>query len=287
MYHIRRLHEELSEKTYVHGNYHAFTITDPKLRNIHKASVRDRLVHHAVHRKLYPFFDRTFISDSYACRAGRGTHKALQRFRTFSYEVSRNDTRTCWALKCDIRKFFASIDHDVLLSMLRRRIPDSDVLGLLEHIIGSFYSTKPGKGLPLGNLTSQLFVNIYMNEFDQFAKHTLKAQYYIRYADDMVFLSHDRTVLELLVPRIHEFLAQELKLDLHPKKLSIGTVAAGVDFLGWKQFPDHKVLRTVTKRRMLRSIRSSVSRATEASYMGMLRHGNAYRLKEQIEHMTP
>ncbi len=121
--------------------------------------VRDRLLHHAVYRRLYPFFDRTFIADSYSCQLGKGTHKAMNRFRTFAYKVSKNHTKTVWVLKCDIRKFFATINHEILLEILRGHIDDKDIMWLLGKIIGSF-NASPGIGLPLGNLTSQLLVNI-------------------------------------------------------------------------------------------------------------------------------
>ena len=184
------LHEDLNSGKYKHGGYKAFNISDPKPRNIHKASVRDRLLHHAIYRILYPFFDKIFISDSYSCRIKKGTHKALNRFRAFAYTVSSNHTRTCWILKCDIRKFFASIDHIVLQNILKKYITDADILWMLDQLINSFNTKdKIDVGLPLGNLTSQLFVNIYMNEFDQFVKHSLKAKYYIRYADDFIYFS--------------------------------------------------------------------------------------------------
>ena len=115
------LHEDLSLDNYKHGGYHAFNLSDPKPRSIHKASVKDRLLHHAIYRILYPFFDKTFIADSYSCRINRGTHKALNRFREFAYKTSKNDTKTCWILKCDIRKFFASVDHKILLDILDSR----------------------------------------------------------------------------------------------------------------------------------------------------------------------
>jgi retron-type reverse transcriptase len=217
MANIIDLHKELFEKRYKHSSYHAFNISDPKPRNIHKARVRDRLLHHALYRKLMPFFDRTFIADSYSCRQGRGTHKAMQRFQTFSNKVSKNNTRTVWVLKCDIRKFFASIDQSVLTQIITQYIPDKDLLALLSEIIGSFHSTREGVGLPLGNLTSQILVNIYMNEFDQFVKHKLKTKYYIRYADDFVFISDDKEWLENLLPRVSAFLAERLKLSLHPE----------------------------------------------------------------------
>lgn len=279
MTNVLRLHHDLSARTYIHGTYIHFRITDPKLRDIHKATVRDRLVHHAIYRQLYPFFDRTFIADSYSCRIGKGTHKAMNRFRTFAYQVSENNTRTCWVLKCDIRKFFASVDQSILIEIVRRYIADENIVPLIQRITESFSSTERGKGLPLGNLTSQLLVNVYMNEFDQFAKHQLKALHYIRYADDFVFLSYDRAWLVSLIPRIEEFLRERLKLEMHPKKVSIGTLAAGVDFLGWVHFPDHRVIRTVAKRRMLHALRGERKPAMVTSYQGMLTHGNTHTLK--------
>src|SRR3990167_7132742 len=248
MHQISCLHEELKSKTYKHGGYKHFKIADPKPRNIHKAIVRDRLLHHAIYRKLYPFFDRTFIYDSYSCRVGKGTHRAMNQFRRFAYQVSKNHTRTCWVLKCDIRKFFASIGHQVLFLILEQHIPDQDIMRLLREVVNSFPRGRTScNGLPLGNLTSQLLVNIYMNEFDQYVKHQLRAKYYVRYADDFVVLSNDKQELEERLRYIVVFLRDRLKLQLHPDKVSIKTFASGVDFLGWVHFPDHRVLRTATK----------------------------------------
>ncbi len=285
---ILTLHTDLANQKYQHGGYYHFKISDPKPRDIHKANVRDRLVHHALYRILYPYFDRTFIADSYSCRLGKGTHKALNRFRDFAYKVSRNHTRTCWVLKCDIRKFFANIDHDILLELLSKRIVDKNIFSLLENIISSFttHSTciprnTSAVGLPLGNLTSQLLVNIYMDECDQYAKHILKAKYYIRYADDFVLFSDDRSKLENLIPQIRDFLKTRLYLELHPDKLFLRTVASGVDFLGWVHFQDHRVLRTASRNRMARRLREHPSEGTIGSYQGLLSHGNTYRLKEK------
>lgn len=282
MHHVVSLHADLVAGTYQHGGYHHFKVADPKPRDIHKASVRDRLVHHALYRQLYPFFDRTFIPDSYSCRKEKGTHRAINTFRHYSRKEGSNDTRIVWVLKCDIRKFFASIDQQKLLEIIVTYIPDERITALVENIVRSFDSGVVGKGLPLGNLTSQLLVNIYMNEFDQFAKHTLKAKRYIRYADDFVFLSTDRAWLESLLPRISVFLKERLALELHPQKVSISTVASGVDFLGWVHFPDHRVLRTVTKRRMLKAIVRNSKRKVKSSYQGMLSHGNAHKLSKLI-----
>lgn len=276
---ILTLGRDLQNKTYLHGSYRHFRISDPKPRDIHKSRVRDRLLHHAIYRILYPFFDRRFITDSFSCRNDKGTHKALERFKVFSRKASRNYTRTAWVLKCDIRKFFANIDHTILMDILARQIPDTDILWLLRNVLESFSTPgKPKVGLPLGNLTSQLLVNIYMNEFDQWVKHSLKAKYYIRYADDFVFLSHDRAWLEKLIPQIQQFLSERLRLELHPDKLFLKTVASGVDFLGWVHFPDHRVLRTASKKRMIRRVEEHPTEGTIGSYQGLLSHGNTKRL---------
>lgn len=150
----------------------------------------------------------------------------------------------------------------VLSSVLKEYISDQDIIWLLQNIIDSFHTDlKPGIGLPLGNLTSQLFANVYMNRFDQWVKHKLKARHYVCYADDFVFLSRNKNWLESIIPRIQEFLQINLKLSLHPDKLFLKTVASGVDFLGWVNFPDHRLLRNKTKRRMLRNIRSTIGEA--------------------------
>ena len=279
---IFSLHRDLATRSYRHGAYEAFSIFDSKPRRIHKASVRDRLLHHAVYRILYPFFDRTFIADSFSCRLGKGTHKALNRFRSFAYAVGKNNTKTCWALKCDIRKFFTNIDHIVLFKIIKKYVSNAGTLRLIEEVVGSFSSIRPSVGLPLGNLTSQLLVNIYMNEFDQFVKHKLKAKHYIRYADDFVILSQDRKWLESSVPLIRDFLGIQLKLELHPDKLFMKTLASGVDFLGWVHFPDHRVLRTTTKKRMMRRLAQGNKEETWGSYLGMLSHGNAQELTKDI-----
>lgn len=307
---IFSLHNDLLNHTYKHGGYQAFKINDPKPRDIHKASVRDRLLHRAIYRILYPFFEKTFISDSYSCRVEKGTHKAINRFRKFAHKASRNDTRTCWVLKCDIRKFFANINHKILLDILRKYILDEDVIWLLKNVIESFISSAPtppsrrGRdtsprageevdkiGLPLGNLTSQLFVNIYLNEFDRFIKHKLKVKYYIRYCDDFVILSENKKWLENQISLIKNFLWQKLRLEVHPDKVSIKTLASGVDFLGIVNFVDHRILRTKTKKRMLRKIAvrqweltrgliiAEKFNQTLQSYLGALKHCQGYEIK--------
>lgn len=291
---IMILHLDLIDHSYKHGGYHAFKINDPKPRDIHKATVRDRLVHHAIYRILYPLFDKKFIFDSYSCRLGKGTHRALNRFHRFFYKVSRNNTRTCWVLKCDVRKFFASIDHNILLSILREHITAQNILNLLTKVIQSFPSERKFVGLPLGNLTSQLFVNIYLNKFDQFVKNNLKVRYYIRFADDFVILSEDSRYLELILIQIKAYLYNELKLELHPRKVSIETFASGVDFLGFINFANYRILRTKTKNRMFTKVKNKRDSCQKGllpvesfnqslqSYLGLLSHCNGYNLQKKL-----
>lgn len=309
---IISLHENLVNRTYRHGGYESFFVNDPKRRHIHKASVRDRLLHHAIYRVLYPFFDRLFIADSYSCRIVKGTHKAIKRFNQMAHSESRNNHRTCWVLKCDIRKFFASIDHGILMGILGEYISDKNIIWLLGEVIGSFETyqhachpehsegslvAKTSRdssaaslpqndsrkiGLPLGNLTSQLFANVYLNELDQWVKHNLREKNFIRYADDFVILSADRKWLEIIRSRIGSFLYERLKLYLHPNKIYIKTYASGVDFLGWINYPTHRVLRRATRRRMLARMIDGPGCESLQSYLGMLKFGNARKLAGHV-----
>jgi Retron-type reverse transcriptase len=279
---IIRLHIDLRDQIYRHGGYHAFRISDPKPRQIHKASVRDRLVHHAVHRLLYPFFDKVFVADSFSCRLDKGTHAALDRFRDIARKAGENHTRTVWVLKCDIRKFFASVDQTILLGLLFDRIADEDTRKLLAEIIGSFNSGRPGTGIPLGNLTSQLFANVYLNELDRFVKQELQFRHYIRYADDFVFLSPYQNELLAILPILSDFLENDLHLVMHPDKIILKTFASGVDFLGWIHFLDHRVLRKTTERRMFKRVAEHSSKATIRSYLGLLSHGDTHYLREDV-----
>lgn len=277
---LQHLHSKLQDDGYRHDGYHHFKISDPKSRDIHKASVKDRIIHHALYRALYFHFDRTFIHDSYSCRIDKGTHRALTRFKEFSRKVSQNHTKTVWVMKCDIRKCFASIDQVILKNILADHVECKRTFKIIEEVIDSF-SKETKIGIPLGNLTSQLFVNVYLNKVDHFVKRVLKVEHYIRYADDMVFFSRDKKYLEELVPQLEKFLFDELKLSLHPKKIHIKTVASGVDFLGYVFFPDHVVIRTSTKKRMLRRI----SEFNFPSYVSLLCYCNGKRIENNIMHM--
>lgn len=291
---ILSLHNDLLNHTYKHSGYQAFKINDPKPRDIHKAEVRDRLLHHAIYKILYPFFDKTFINDSYSCRLNKGTHKAVDRFNYFVRKVSNNNNCECWILKSDIRKFFASIDHRILLNILAEYIPDQNILWLLGKIVFSF-NTKSGVGLPLGNLTSQLFVNIYMNKFDQFIRHKLKVKKYIRYADDFVIIDSNLEYLKNIVNLTGHFLNTKLSLELHPQKTEIRKFRQGIDFLGYVVFPYYRILRTKTKKRMFRKIKENKARLNQGlitkesfnqslqSYYGLLKHCRGYKLKREVD----
>ncbi|PJA84818.1 MAG: RNA-dependent DNA polymerase [Candidatus Nealsonbacteria bacterium CG_4_9_14_3_um_filter_37_13] len=284
----------MKAKTYKYSNYKSFYIQDPKLRRIHKASVKDRVLHHAVFRILYPIFDPTFISDSYSCRIKKGTHRAVNRLQKFARKVNKNNTGNCYILKCDVKKFFDSIDHDILIPLIQKKAHDKNAIWLIKEIIKSF-STFPNKGLPLGNITSQLFANIYLNELDRFVKHRLKIKYYIRYCDDFGILSDNKECLEELIPKINNFLKAKLKLSLHSDKISIRKHHQGIDFLGYVSFPYHRILRAKTKRRMFRKIKRRIKELkqnkiskesfnqTIQSYLGILKHCNAYKLKEELK----
>ncbi|MCC6934380.1 MAG: group II intron reverse transcriptase domain-containing protein [Candidatus Yanofskybacteria bacterium] len=248
------------------------------MRRIHKATVRDRLVHHALFRVLYPLFDRTFIHDSYSCRVGKGTHRAVQRLEVFSRKISLNGRRNFWTLKCDVRRFFDSVDHHTLSSLIRRQVHDGGALWLVERILASFH-TAPGSGLPLGNVTSQLFANIYLNELDRFVKHDLGCRYYLRYCDDFLILSRNFSELGLCRDWIAGFLSSSLGLALHSDKVRIRKYSQGIDFLGYVVRPHHTVLRTRTKRRML----ARISAHNALSYFGMLKHCDSHKLECILE----
>ncbi len=285
-----QLHERLRLKIYTPDPYQVFYITDPKLRRIHKASVRDRVLFQAVFRVLYPIFNVSFIFDSYASREGKGTHAGVNRLEQFLTKASANHREKVWALKCDVRKFFDSIDHVILFSLIQKKINDSDALRLIRIIINSFhipespaYQVKRpsdlvcGKGLPLGNVTSQLFANIYLHELDFYIKQRLNVKFYLRYCDDFVIIANSQEQLESYLLTLRAFLGNYLQLALHPNKIEIRSYGQGIDFLGYVLRPYHRTLRTRTKQRIFRRMTDS----NQASYLGILKHCNGYN-QEQL-----
>lgn len=289
--------EKVKSGTYQHSAYTSFLVCDPKLRNINKAEVVDRVMHHSIVKHIEPLFEKSFIFDSYSSRIGKGTHRGVERLKSFCLKLTKNNTRTAWALKCDVRKFFDSVDHDILITILRDKIRDGRLMEIIEKIIRS-YETLPGKGIPLGNLTSQIFSNIYLDRLDQFIKRNLRAKHYLRYADDFIILDAEKERLERLVPVLNDFLERDLKLQLHPSKLIIKKIHSGIDFLGYIVYPTHIILRTKTKRRMLRKI-AAKKRELDAgiisaetfdntlqSYLGMLTHCRGEGIRNDVDRIT-
>lgn len=296
---IFKLARELKTKAYKHDKYSDFFISDPKQRHIYKATVRDRILHHAIVMILNPIFEPIFIADSFSCRVGKGSHKGVDKLKSMLAKESKNNTRQCYVLKCDVQKFFDSIDHDILLKILRRKIKDQDVMLLLENVIESYTSKRSDlfhrRGLPIGNLTSQLFANLYMNEFDQFMKHKLKIRFYARYTDDFVVVSKDKEFLEKLIVLVSKFLDDNLTLNLHPNKVEIFSYGSGIDFLGYIIFPNHILIRKKTKYRMFRKFQDKIKlyhkkeisresvEASLQSYLGVSSHSNAYNFSTELK----
>jgi retron-type reverse transcriptase len=248
------IEQELQGETYQPGGYHSFEIQKPKRRLINAAPFRDRVVHHALMNVIEPLFERQFIFDSYANRKGKGTHAALDRCTYFLRRYS-------YVMHLDVRQFFPSIDHEILRSILSRTIGDERVMNLAGKIIASGAGVQSGeyelvyfpgddlfaaqrpRGLPIGNLTSQHWANVYLNELDQYAKRNLQCRVYIRYVDDVLLFSDDKNVLHEWREGIVEFL-QTLRLTVHESKAQPRPVETGVSFLGFQVFPDHRRLRS-------------------------------------------
>ncbi len=291
---IFQLHEDLISKKYRHDKYVDFYISDPKRRHIHKASVRDRVIHQAVFQILYPIFNKHFIYDSYSSRKLRGTHLGVKRTYKACRKVSKNWKIKTYVLKCDVRKFFDCIDHSILRNLIEKKVQCQETMWLVSMLFKSFEKEKD-KGLPLGNVTSQLFANIYLDKLDQFVKHQLKLKYYFRYCDDFIIIHKNRDFLFEIMKKIGNFLHENLLLDLHPKKVEIRPIQRGIDFLGYVILSHMVVLRTRTKRRIVRKIKiirkqfekGLVSeenlKSVLTSYLGTISHCRARKTKTFIK----
>jgi len=258
---LLKLQEELKSLTYKPRPLKTFILRDPKARRISKSDFRDRVVHHALCNIIEPIFDKVFIYDSYANRKEKGNLKAIERFYKFMRKVSRNGEINGWfndnqikgyCLKADVKHYFQEINHKVLIKILREKIQDENAIWLIRQILANHFVRD--KGMPLGNLTSQFFANVYLNELDYFVKHKLKAKYYLRYVDDFVMLLSSKSQLNLWKEQIDEFLGNELKLELHPEKSRIIPLSRGVDFVGFRNFYYFKLLRKRNKRKILSKI---------------------------------
>ncbi len=331
---VLTLHGQLASDRYRHGRYRLFTIWDPKVRVIAAASVRDRVLHHAVHDVIAPRLDRMFIHDSFACRSGKGTHRALDRAHGF---LRANK----YGLHLDVKSYFQSIDHEILKVLLRRYVADDRALALLERIVDSTaylahgggagssvtsLAPMPGgqmtlnlgldwppdaaasdriRGIPLGNLTSQFFANLYLNELDQYVKHTLKVRYYARYMDDMLLFAAEKEPLLEWEGAIRDFARGKLRLELHPGG-GPRPVRRGIGFLGFRLFPGYRKLKKTSVTRFIRrmdgytseyfalapdrqkqaALLSGIRQSTQSFHAHAL-HGDTYGIRKRLYDRFP
>lgn len=301
------IQNELIWKMYEVGRYREFYVIEPKKRLVMALPFKDRVVQWAIYRVLNPIFDKCFIEHSYACRKGKGTHQAANKMESWLRKVDRKP-KQYYYLKMDISKYFYRVDHDAAVKILKRRMKDPDVIWLLEKIIRSDQMafglplwTDPAdcderlydKGIPIGNLTSQLLANIYLNELDQFCKNKLKARYYARYMDDFVILHHNKDHLNSLRYEIEIFLNNKLKLHLN-NKTCIRPISLGLEFVGYRIWPTHRKLKKKTAKKIRRRVKYLTCKhekgeikweqlnASIQSYMGILKHCDSYGLQRSI-----
>lgn len=297
-----QLQQELTDKTYKLGEYRTFHLRDPKSRLISAAPYRDRVVHHVLCNIIVPIFEKTFIRDSYANREGYGTHRALRRFTEFLRSYT-------YVLQCDIKKYFPTIDHEILKQLIRHKIKCKDTLWLIDKIIDNSNEQEPiiqyfpddtlltpierRHGLPIGNLTSQFFANIYLNPLDHFIKEQLRCKAYVRYVDDFALFSDDFQYLANCRQQIEDFLIQ-VRLKIHPIKSQLFLTQTGANFLGFRIF-HHKIrVRNQNihrgRRRLKRlqkdfeegKINISDVNMSLNSWNAHLEHGDTWRLRQQI-----
>lgn len=282
-------HNHLIWGSYEPQPHRQFFVYEPKKRLISAPPFDDRVVHHAIHRIIEPIIDKRFIFDSYACRIGKGTHRGADRAQRFIRIVKRNHGRV-YVLKADIAKYFNSVNHSSLKRIIRSHLNCERTIALLDLIIDKAEVEVQGVGIPIGNLTSQLFANLYLNELDHFVKHTLREKHYIRYMDDLVILHHDKQHLHKLRAKIEEWLWLNLQLKTN-NKTQIFPVSASsgraLDFLGYRIYATHKLLRKCTAKKFKHKVKrlrvlyagGRVSNkhvaSVLASYSGCIKHANA------------
>ncbi|MEI6191214.1 MAG: reverse transcriptase/maturase family protein [bacterium] len=289
------LYEDLRNFNYKHSSYKHFEVFDNKKRDIYKAEVPDRVIHQIIYDYLLSLFEPEFISDSYASRVGKGQYKAVDTLRYF-IKLAQNNHKPCFVLKCDVRKYFDSIDQTVLLNLIREKIrthhlpsPTQDssltkeesqnnIFAIIKEIISSYVFSTPNKGVPLGNITSQIFANIYLSILDKYAKKELKCRFYVRYNDDFVIVMDSSEKLKEIRAKIISFVKDKLLLDIPLEKTSLRKIDWGIDFLGFTILPKAVLLRNKTKNKMYANINSG----NIHSYFGILKHCNSYNLKRKI-----
>lgn len=300
---LLQLKKELENKTYKPLPLKNFVLHDPTTRVISVSDFRDRVVHHAIINILQTIFEPRFIHDSYASRKGKGTLPAVKRFESFLRKASRNGKPTpenrnanavkCYALKADIYHYFETVDHEILLKIIGKYVKDDNVLWLIRRVLENHNSGIAGKGMPLGNWTSQFFANVYLNELDQFVKHNLKTKFYIRYVDDFVILHTSKAILQKHETLIHAFL-KTLKLELHPGKCKIIPLARGISLLGYRVFYHYKLVRRKNLRKIMEKLQilAESFKKGAVEYWDILevlqgwnayaKHANTYNLRKRL-----
>jgi len=265
---IWRLQRDLRGGSYRHGKYRTFKVYDPKQRDVAAAPFTDRIVHHALVSQIEPLFERVFIHDSYACRVGKGTHAAVLRLQHF-LRSAHDRFGEFYVLRADIRRFFASIDHEILLQLLGKQIHDAKTLGLCAQIIDSYREPSEDPrlalGQPIGNLTSQLFANVYLNHLDQFVKRTLGGGDYLRYMDDFLLIHPSKAHLEAAKAAIENFARDELALSLHPRKANIHKFVTRERFVGYDAELFVRRLSKPTVQRFMRRLQRTYAQKGETA----------------------
>lgn len=334
------MHQQLLSNSYTPQRSICFAVRHPKTREIFAGDFQDRIIHHLIVGVLEPIFEPCFIHQSFACRKRKGTHSAVKALKKALAKVTKNYTTPAFYGEFDIKSFFCSIDKDILFKIISNKLKKSMFLARYTHTIdlikkiiyhdptSSFYikgdkdllktipphkslfGTSKGKGLPIGNLTSQFFANIYLNELDQFVKRDLKVKYYFRYVDDFIILDRDPDKIKIHRDHIQEFLQKELKLKIHPNKERYGSVYKGIEFVGQFIKPQYSLIRRRTVKNLksklyffnhglifvsnnqmqkILPLSSPPSRdqllqimQTLNSYYGLLLHANCYNLRKNI-----
>lgn len=282
-----QLQRALVKGDYNLSKYTAFKIYKPKERIIKYVDFKDRVLHHAVINVIEPIFDQSFIFDSYACRKKKGTHLAMKRLKVIIQ--SKNPPR--YYLKCDIKKYFPNIDQEILKNIISKKIKDSRLLNIIYKIIESDHSEfGEHKGIPIGNLTSQLFANIYLNQLDQYIKQKLKIKYYFRYVDDLLIFSNIKKELHIYKSKIRKFLKKELYLEMPKTKTRMGLLKTGVDFVGYQIYPEYIRVRKSNLRNFLKRTKSRIKsnsnnfliESSINSWLGYSLHANTRKLNTTI-----
>ncbi len=269
------LQKELRTEKYVHGGYKEFIVQDSKKRKIRAPCFRDRVVHHALCNVIEPIFEKTFIFDSYACRKKKGTHRALKRLKAWLKTAEGG-----YCLKCDISKYFDSIDQTILFNLIQKKIKDEKAIRLIGKIICSF-NKEIKIGIPIGNLTSQLFANIFLNQLDQFIKRELKQKHFIRYMDDFLILGGKRE-LQCFKKKISDYLRLNLGLELHPRKADVFPLFKGIDFLGYVAFKNNVLLRKNTVKRFLKKTKKTERKEKINAWFAYARPADAFGLTRSL-----